>query len=100
MIHAHTCKKTSELAATSGVKVLMARPLSMTRNSSGSFSFAAAFRVSAMRPFCAAPSPRKTIVILKKKKRDPFARPKKKEKKKNVGDATQKVFLYRVVDSF
>lgn len=59
-----TCANTSEFTATSGVNVLIARPLSITRNSSGSFSFAAALRFSAMRPFCAAPSPRNTIVNL------------------------------------
>jgi hypothetical protein len=51
------------LAATSGVKVLIARPLSTTTNRMGRISLAAALRHSAIRPFCAPPSPTNTMVM-------------------------------------
>jgi hypothetical protein len=51
------------LAATSGVKVLIARPLSMMMKRIGRFSLAAALRHSAIRPFCEPPSPQNTTAI-------------------------------------
>ena len=45
------------------VKVLIARPLSMTMKRMGRFSLAAALRHSAMRPFCAPPSPTNTTAM-------------------------------------